>query len=429
MSSRSDGGSRHSRRSCRPAGCGSCPPPVNTSVWAWARSWPCPWPRCLTRSPPGKHVPWQQLAQSVGRGRRSSIGTHGFAQGGLLFELGKRADQPLATLADRVELPRAWRVVQIRPRGEAGLWGEAENNAFRQLATRPCPSHRTARSRGPTTHAAGGPDRATGGLWRERLPLRRPSRHVLRVPAGRAFRQFVAGALGEGNSTSGNPGVGQSSWGPTLFAFLGDEDSAQEFTRWFRHDVLTHSSASLMSLAHDATRGPGRSIQTHGLLGDAPGVAQRPPPILLHSNRWPLELPAAVMFTTLREPQKRGRESFIGLAKRLPTPFLDAEKDSRPNPVRHDDCCCKRAWLCGKEHERWEGYREKGTGGRWGEAIQVPRSVKGCSGWCRCSGLGVVGLQFFQVRNQLLFIRQAREIEADHLVRAERRLAPGPQAD
>jgi predicted sugar kinase len=53
----------------------------------------------------------------------------------------------------------------------------------------------------------------------------------------------------------GIQGVGQSSWGPTLFAFLADEGSAQDFIRWFRCDVLTPSSAAALLSSRIAFRG------------------------------------------------------------------------------------------------------------------------------------------------------------------------------
>ncbi len=81
--------------------------------------------------------PVKTLAQSVGRGRRSSIGTLGFAHGGLLFERGTQDGQTLAALADRVELCPAWRIVLLRPCRGIGLWGEAENRAFQQLPAVP----------------------------------------------------------------------------------------------------------------------------------------------------------------------------------------------------------------------------------------------------------------------------------------------------
>ena len=44
-------------------------------------------------------------------------------------------------------------------------------------------------------------------------------------------------------------------------------------------------------------------------------------------------------------------------------------------------------------------------------------------------GLGVVFLQFGDVGQQFLFAGQAAEVEADHLVGPQRRLAARPEAD
>jgi beta-RFAP synthase len=209
----------------------------------------------LDRFTTGEARPIEQLAQAVGRGRRSSIGTHGFAQGGLLCELGKQSGQPLATLADRVELPRAWRVVQIRPRGEAGLWGEAENDAFRQLP--PVPTQVT--------------EQLLDEIHHRMLPAARSgnlegfgeSVYQYGVRAGMCFASQQGGPFAnellEGWSATirrrGIQGVGQSSWGPTLFVFLADEDSARDFIRWFGCDVLTPSSAATLLSSRIANRG------------------------------------------------------------------------------------------------------------------------------------------------------------------------------
>ena len=196
----------------------------------------------------GQARPLQQLAESMGRGRRSSIGTHGFAQGGLLYERGKRADQTLAPLAERVQLPPGWRVVQICPRGEAGLWGEAENHAFRQLP--PVPAQVT--------------QQLVQEVQQRMLPAARGGQleqfgeSVFRfgVQAGNCFASRQGGPFASpllehwvtAIRRRGVHGVGQSSWGPTLFAFLGDEVSAQDFVQWFRRDCLTSSCpASLLS--------------------------------------------------------------------------------------------------------------------------------------------------------------------------------------
>ena len=87
------------------------------------------------------------LARGVGRGRRSSVGIHGFSGGGLIVEAGKYAPRPSAAseaeaggsshevspLVARVHLPAEWRCVVIIQRDAEGLHGEAEKAAFADL--------------------------------------------------------------------------------------------------------------------------------------------------------------------------------------------------------------------------------------------------------------------------------------------------------
>ncbi len=75
-----------------------------------------------------------ELAERVKRGSRSALGVHGFAQGGFLVEAGKRADDELAPLTARMAFPRAWRVVLVLPRHRAGLHGANERSAFSRLS-------------------------------------------------------------------------------------------------------------------------------------------------------------------------------------------------------------------------------------------------------------------------------------------------------
>ena len=66
-----------------------------------------------------------RLAELVGRGERSAIGTHGFAQGGLLVEGGKAAGESVSPLVSRLELPADWALVLLIDRGQRGLSGAA----------------------------------------------------------------------------------------------------------------------------------------------------------------------------------------------------------------------------------------------------------------------------------------------------------------
>ena len=232
-----------------------------------------------------------ELARAVGRGRRSAIGTHGFAQGGLLFELGQQSRRPLAELADRVELPEAWRVVLLMPTGAAGLCGDEENDAFRQLP--PVPS------------------RVTRQLLREVRQSMLPAAHsadleafgesVYRygVQAGMCFARQQGGPFAspllqqwvDAIRRRGVQGVGQSSWGPTLFAFLPDEDAAGQFVDWFRRDVLTAATSASVTVAQ---------VANHGARIEA---TQRPP----HAAHGPHRRPATA---EISPPSRGNAEDF-----------------------------------------------------------------------------------------------------------------------
>jgi beta-ribofuranosylaminobenzene 5'-phosphate synthase len=183
----------------------------------------------------------EDLARIAGRCQRSSIGTHGFAVGGLLVEAGKHAGEQSATsLADgtrsvpatfrqisplvaRVELPAEWRFLLLVPKTASGLFGEDERLAF--------------------AHIPAVPLAITEALAREALLNLLPaalegdfaefSRSLCRygMSAGncfasqqhKAFLDRRTAELAESVRRLGVEGVGQSSWGPTLFAAVPDE--------------------------------------------------------------------------------------------------------------------------------------------------------------------------------------------------------------
>ncbi|MDA7979018.1 MAG: hypothetical protein MPJ50_09655, partial [Pirellulales bacterium] len=53
------------------------------------------------------------LALAACRGKRSAIGIHGFEQGGFLIDAGKKDNDQIAPLIDRIEFPANWRIVLI----------------------------------------------------------------------------------------------------------------------------------------------------------------------------------------------------------------------------------------------------------------------------------------------------------------------------
>jgi beta-RFAP synthase len=78
----------------------------------------------------------EELARRIGRGARSALGIHGFAHGGFLVDGGKGDPERVAPLVARANFPEAWRIVlAVLPR-EKGLHGKDEHDAFARLVER-----------------------------------------------------------------------------------------------------------------------------------------------------------------------------------------------------------------------------------------------------------------------------------------------------
>ena len=199
------------------------------------------------------------LARRVGRGQRSAIGLYGFFEGGLLFEGGKTPSEEVSPLVARVELPEDWRFVLVRPGGQRGLSGVAEQRAFARLP--PVPAERTV-ALGREAAEVLLPAAAAG-----RFEEFSESLYRFGYEAGLSFAAWQGGAFASARLTGlvqsirdlGVRGVGQSSWGPTLFALLPSADAAGEFLLRLRR---TSCAADLeLTITAPANRGAAITVR------------------------------------------------------------------------------------------------------------------------------------------------------------------------
>ena len=173
----------------------------------------------------------EELVKAAGRGGRGAVGSHGFQQGGLIWELGKLPEQKLGQLQQRLAVPDTWRIMLITIPHSEGLSGEVESQAFRSLP--PVPEETT------------------------RELIRLAEQCILPAVEAEDFQSFSA-ALYEYGVLAGNcfapiqkgpfvtpkvaevvrqvrhaglAGTGQSSWGPTVFAFAENDASATELIK------------------------------------------------------------------------------------------------------------------------------------------------------------------------------------------------------
>jgi beta-ribofuranosylaminobenzene 5'-phosphate synthase len=189
-----------------------------------------------------------ELAATVGRGKRSAIGSHGFAVGGLLVEAGKRRPEEISPLVARVELPRAWRILLLMPRKATGLFGDAEREAFSRL---------------PPVSAA-----TTASLCSEVLLNLLPaaaeadfdafSASVCRFGQlagslfatqqnGQLFFDPAAARLAARLQELGIRGIGQSSWGPTIFGIVQNESAGLKIAEQIRSEANASGYDCLLS--------------------------------------------------------------------------------------------------------------------------------------------------------------------------------------
>jgi beta-ribofuranosylaminobenzene 5'-phosphate synthase len=171
-----------------------------------------------------------RLAALTGRGLRSGIGLHGFAVGGLLVDGGRSAASTLPPLLARLDFPRDWSILVVIPHISRGLAGDAEREAFARLP--------------------GLPTRTIDRLCRlvllellpataeQDLPTFGAAISELQHEVGRGFSPTQGGlfahpqleALAATLRDFGLVGVGQSSWGPTLYGFLASDPEREAHT-------------------------------------------------------------------------------------------------------------------------------------------------------------------------------------------------------
>jgi beta-RFAP synthase len=160
------------------------------------------------------------LARRVGRGSRSSLGIHGFQHGGFLVEAGKAARETAAPLVVRHAFPEDWRVLVVIPRGLRGEHGAREVEAFANI-----------------TASAGDRPRTEAlcrlallgvlpALVERDLPAFGEALHEFNRKAGEWFAAWQGGVYSHPRVAEliallrreGIRGVGQTSWGPAIFA-------------------------------------------------------------------------------------------------------------------------------------------------------------------------------------------------------------------
>lgn len=167
------------------------------------------------------------IAAVLGRGGRSGIGIGTFERGGLVLDGGRGPQTGTPPLLAALAPPSSWRILLIYDRAMTGVHGSAEKAAFGALP--PFPPEQAAH----LCHIA--LLQALPAVVEDDLTAFGSAIGALQDVMGRYFGPMqggapyrspaVAAALGWLKS-QGVAGVGQTSWGPTGFAFFPDQNTA-----------------------------------------------------------------------------------------------------------------------------------------------------------------------------------------------------------
>lgn len=181
------------------------------------------------------------LAGTVDRAKRSAIGCYGFLQGGFLFETGHRQDQ-FPELAYQCAMPDEWRVVLAINRQVQGRHGSDEEEGFRQLG--PIPNPTTSRLRQMIE------EEMIPALEQEDIDRFGEAVYQYGSLAGDCYAKVQGGRyanqtcsdLVQRMRSQGITGVGQSSWGPTIFGICRNAQQAEALCadlreRYSEHDL------------------------------------------------------------------------------------------------------------------------------------------------------------------------------------------------
>lgn len=169
----------------------------------------------------------QDIAQALGRGKRSGIGIATFDHGGFVVDGGLKPEQTVPPMLVQQPYPEHWRVVLVMDPHHQGIHGQAEKQAFRDLPTFPLAQsqaicHLTLMQLLPALAEQNIDEFGAAITTIQKLI----GDHFAPAQGGRYTSPRVAACLMQAQQL-GHQGIAQSSWGPTGCVFVSSEQQAQ----------------------------------------------------------------------------------------------------------------------------------------------------------------------------------------------------------
>ncbi len=181
------------------------------------------------------------LARLSGRGRRSGVGLHGFLRGGLIVDGGHARPDDIPPMVSRLSFPAEWSILIVRPTAApVGRHGREEVAAFTGLPPMPeRTSERLCRLVLLDLLSAVA-DRELNAFGAALSEIQREVGSAFAPAQGGVYASPQSEAIVADLGRLGLVGAGQSSWGPSLYAFGSlDDEARRDLARRIqdRHDL------------------------------------------------------------------------------------------------------------------------------------------------------------------------------------------------
>jgi beta-ribofuranosylaminobenzene 5'-phosphate synthase len=197
------------------------------------------------------------------RGARSGLGAGLFTRGGLVVDGGRGADTTTPPVVSRLAFPEGWRILLVSDPAAIGLHGAEERKAFAELPPF------SAEDAGKLCRlvlmqalpAAAEADFAAFGAAVTAIQAI-VGDYFAPAQGGRRFTSAAVEALLVRLAECGATGVGQTSWGPTGFAFAPNEAEAR------RLEALARGAAEASGLSLAIVAGSDRGARIDAVYAD-----------------------------------------------------------------------------------------------------------------------------------------------------------------
>jgi beta-RFAP synthase len=170
-----------------------------------------------------------QAAILMQRGARSGAGIGLFQSGGLVVDGGHGASPGIPPIIARAGFPEAWRVILVSDHSQRGVSGAEEVEAFAALP-KFLPAHAGEICRRVLMQVLPGLAETDINSFGAGISAIQAiiGEYFAPVQGGARFKSRAVEALLQDLASGGATGIGQSSWGPTGFAFVSDTVTARK---------------------------------------------------------------------------------------------------------------------------------------------------------------------------------------------------------